>query len=185
MQLESIPVIETENYLLTEMKEDYASHMFEFLGDRVTMKYLTPHPDKTVQEVAESIKHSLKQFSMQSEIPWVIKEKHSRKIIGIFRLHKLNFWHSKTEMGVVISREYQKKGVMTELLPVILSYCFNNLKLNRVVGDIFAENEGSRKLLLAHGFCEEGVLRQTDFDGEKYHDTVVFSMLRNEYLNLP
>jgi [ribosomal protein S5]-alanine N-acetyltransferase len=28
------------------------------------------------------------------------------------------------------------------------------------------------------------VLRQTDFDGTRYHDTVVYSMLRAEYLGL-
>ncbi|WP_113928579.1 GNAT family protein [Bacillus sp. P14.5] len=184
MNLKSIPVVETENYLLTEMKEGYAPQMFDFLGDKATMKYLTPHPAQTVKETVEGIQQSLKQFSMQKEIPWVIKEKQSGEIIGMFRLHKLNFWHSKTEMGVVISKHHQKIGVMTELLPAVLSFCFNELRLNRVVGDIFAENEGSRKVLCAHGFREEGVLRQTDFDGDRYHDTVVFSLLRSEFKGL-
>jgi [ribosomal protein S5]-alanine N-acetyltransferase len=181
-QLESIPVIETDHYYLTAMKDTYARQMYLFLGDRETMKYLTPHPPESAEEVSDSIHHSLKQFANQKEIPWVIKEKGTGHIIGIVRLHKLNFWHKKTEMGVVISKEFQKRGVMSELLPQVLSFCFHELGLNRVVGDIFAENQGSRKLLLANGFREEGILRQTDFDGERYHDTVVFSLLKSEYL---
>ncbi|MGM0844760.1 MAG: GNAT family N-acetyltransferase [Bacillota bacterium] len=183
MNLESIPVIETENYCLIEMSESYAQKMYEFLGDKGTMKYLTPHPARSVIEVTKGIQESLQQFKLQKEIPWLIKEKESGKIIGMFRLHKLNLWHSKTEMGVVISKGYQKRGVMTELLPKVLSFCFDELGLNRVVGDIFAENEGSRKLLLSQGFQEEGVLRHTDFDGERYHDTVVYSILKAEYSN--
>ena len=176
-----IPEIQTDHYYLTAMKESYASQMFSFLGDRETMKFLTPHPPESVSEVTETIRESLKGLQDQKEIPWVIKEKSTDRIIGMFRLHKLNFWHKKTEMGVVISREFQKRGVMTELMPEILSFCFNELELNRVVGDIFAENQGSRKLLLGEGFREEGTLRQTDFDGERYHDTVVFSLLKAEY----
>jgi [ribosomal protein S5]-alanine N-acetyltransferase len=180
--VESIPVIETEHYYLSAMKELYAPQMFEFLGERETMKFLTPHPPESIEEVTENIHGSLNQFHIKKEIPWVIKDKETDKLIGIFRLHKLNFWHKKTEMGVVISKEFQSRGVMTEILPDVLSFCFMDLGLNRVVGDIFAENEGSRKLLMNYGFKEEGTLRQTDYDGERYHDTVVFSLLKKEYL---
>ncbi|WP_421384940.1 GNAT family N-acetyltransferase [Bacillus salacetis] len=181
IQLDSIPFLETENYCLSEMREDHAEQMYVFLGNRDTMKFLTPHPPESVWEVTETIQQSLNQFHKQKEIPWVIKEKGTKNIIGMFRLHKLNFWHKKTEMGVVISKDFQNRGVMTEILPTVLSFCFLELGLNRVVGDIFAGNDGSRKLLLTHGFKQEGVLRQTDFDGEGYHDTVVFSLLKEEY----
>lgn len=84
-------------------------------------------------------------------------------------------------MGAVIRKEYQNKGVMTEVLDVVLDFGFHTLRLNRIVGDIFAGNEGSRRLMERFGFKKEGVLRQTDFDGEKYHDTVVYSLLQAEY----
>ncbi|RIW38434.1 N-acetyltransferase [Bacillus salacetis] len=179
--LEKIPDIELKHYYLTGINETHAAKLFTFLGDGKTMKFLTPHPPQSVDEVTETIHKSLEQFHSQKEIPWVIIEKKTNEVIGLFRLHKLNLWHKKTEMGVVLSNTFQRKGVMSEILPEVLSFCFNELELNRVVGDIFADNTGSRKLLLANGFKEEGVLRQTDFDGEKYHDTVVFSILKSEY----
>jgi [ribosomal protein S5]-alanine N-acetyltransferase len=184
VNFEEIADIDLNDYYLTAMEESHAQQMFLFLSDKETMKYLTPHPPESVEEVAETINKSLQQFKQKKEIPWVLKEKTTDNVIGMFRLHKLNFWHRKTEMGVVISKAFQKRGVMTQVLPEVLSFCFNELGLNRVVGDIFAENAGSRKLLLAHGFREEGVLRQTDYDGERYHDTIVYSLLKSEYEQL-
>lgn len=108
-------------------------------------------------------------------------EKGSETVVGQFSLHKLNMWHKKAEMGVTIKKEYQNKGVMTEILEQVLVFCFETLGLNRIVGDIFAGNKGSEKLLKKYGFTKEGIMRQTDFDGERYHDTVVFSMMRSEY----
>jgi [ribosomal protein S5]-alanine N-acetyltransferase len=175
------PVITADHYYLSYMETEYAPQMYKFLGDKETMRYLTPHPPQTIKEVEEKIAVHQEQYLAEKEIPWVIKDSTAEEIIGMFRLHKLSYWHKKAEMGVVIRKDYQRKGVMKKILPKVLAYCFQDLGLNRVVGDIFAENMGSRKLLLAHGFKEEGILRQTDFDGKRYHDTVVFSLLKDEY----
>lgn len=176
-----IPIIETNNYILRGLQMKDAPVLFSFMSDQETVKYITPTPIQTVTEMNEQIHKSLLNFDRKKEIPWVIVDKNKNLVIGIFRFHKLNDWHQKTEMGVVISKPHQKRGVMTEILPEILSFGFITLGLNRIVGDIFAENEGSRKLLERLGFQKEGTLRQTDFDGTRYHDTVVYSMLRTEY----
>ncbi|RXJ04149.1 N-acetyltransferase [Anaerobacillus alkaliphilus] len=179
--LTAIPELETPNYLLRGMSIDDAESMFVFMSDQQTMRYITPHPVQSVDELTKNIKVSLTNFQESKEIPWVIVDKISGDVIGMFRFHKFNFWHKKTEMGVVIREDYQKRGVMSEILEVILPYGFDILGLNRIVGDIFAENKGSEKLLQKFGFKKEGQLRQTDFDGTRYHDTVVFSLLKSEY----
>nr|WP_255574449.1 GNAT family protein [Halobacillus sp. Nhm2S1] len=118
--------------------------------------------------------------SANKKVPWVIENEEGR-CIGFFRFHKWSVWHRKAELGAVIHPAYQKTGIMTAVFRTVLPYGFDILKLNRIVGDIFAENEGSRKLLNKFGFREEGVLRETDFDGGRFQDTIVFSMLKKEY----
>ncbi|WP_174615113.1 GNAT family N-acetyltransferase [Virgibacillus ihumii] len=177
----TIPVLETENYVLRGVTKNDASDLFPFLSDRETMKYITPHPVKTEAEVANEILLQLEKFNRQKEIPWVIADKHIETVIGTFSFHKLHMWHRKAEMAAIICHDYQNSGVMTEVLGKTLYYGFDILGLNRIVGDIFAGNTGSRKLLQRHGFVEEGTMRQTDFDGQIYHDTVVYSQLKSEY----
>ncbi|MCT8138237.1 GNAT family N-acetyltransferase [Anaerobacillus sp. CMMVII] len=179
-----IPKLETDHYLLRGMTLEDTPTMFVFMSDLNTMKYITSNPVRTVAELASNIEQSLKNFKETKEIPWVIVDKANGETIGMFRFHKLNLWHKKAEMGVVIREDYQKKGVMSELLSTILPFGFHNLGLNRIVGDIFAENQGSEKLLHKFGFQKEGQFRQTDFDGSRFHDTVVFSLLKDEFIKI-
>lgn len=178
-----IPVLHTKGYMLRGVSVDDAPRLFDFLSDKTTMRFITPKPVQTEGEVVELINQYLSRFLEGKEIPWVIVGKETGDIIGQFRLHKMSKYHKKAELGAVIHECYQNKGVMTEIMPVILSFVFETLKLNRLVGDIFSRNVGSRKLLEKFGFHREGILRQTDFDGEVYHDTVVYSMLRDEFFN--
>ncbi|WP_394218108.1 GNAT family N-acetyltransferase [Halobacillus trueperi] len=160
--------------------ESDAPSLFQFMSQPDTMKYITPHPVLSLEEMDAYVEERLAGFRQQKEIPWVI-ENDEGECIGFFRFHKWNVWHRKTEMGAIIHPGYQKTGIMTEVFRTVIPYGFDTLNLNRIVGDIFAENEGSRKLLNKFGFREEGVLRETDFDGERFQDTVVFSMLKREY----
>ncbi|KQL51220.1 alanine acetyltransferase [Heyndrickxia shackletonii] len=181
LELTEIPVIETDNYYLRGLTLEDAANMFPFMSDHETMKYITPHPVRTIKELEASILRNLENFKQKKEIPWSIVHKQNNQVVGMFRFHKLHTWHQKVEMGVVIHKDFQKKGVMTEILPEILEFGFNTLGLNRIVGDIFADNEGSKRLMEKFGFHKDGVLRETDFDGERFYDTVVYSMLKSEY----
>lgn len=179
--LTDFPIIETKRFLLRNMKPEDAAEMFVFMANRETMKFITPHPVESIEEVEADIKSSMEKYQLEKEIPWVIVDRNTDEVIGSFRFHKLNFWHKKAEMGVVIRKEDQNSGVMTEVLEKMLAFGFDTLGLNRIVGDIFAGNKGSEKLLMKYGFQKEGQLRQTDFDGSRYHDTVVYSLLKSEY----
>lgn len=176
-----IPTLETENYRLRGISLEDTPNLFEFMSDRETMKFITPHPVQTLKEMQEKISGHLENFQKQKEIPWVIIEKESADVIGFFRLHKLHMWHRKAEMGTVLHQDYQRKGVMTEVISCILPFGFHELGLNRIVGDLFAENQGSKRLLEKFGFHQDGILRQTDFDGTQFHDTIVFSLLKDEF----
>ncbi len=177
----TVPVLETENYRLRGLREDDASELFMFMRDRNTMKFITPEPVKSETDMWQEIQAQLENFAKRIELPWVIEGRENGEVIGKFSLHKLSIWHRKAELGVIIRDAYQNTGVVTEVLEQVLHYAFDTLELNRIVGDIFAENEGSEKLLKKYGFKEEGTMRQTDFDGKRYHDTVVFSLLKSEY----
>lgn len=176
-----IPVIQTDHYALRELRLKDSSALYSFLADTETMKFITPHPAASEQEVREKIQTYLVRFRKGTEIPWVVEEKGNGTVIGIVRLHKIHSWHKKAELGAVLRKESQNKGVMSEVLESVLAFAFHELGLNRIVGDLFAENEASEKLMIKFGFQKEGRFRQTDFDGREFHDTIVYSLLKNEF----
>lgn len=181
--MENIPVLTTAHYLLRGIRRSDAPCLFPFFSDRDTMKFITPHPAVSVKDVEVQILEDLELNTLEEQLDWVIETKHDFTVIGTFRFHKIDKWHRKAEMGAVIGAPFQKKGIMTEIMPAVLDYGFHKLGFNRIFGDIFASNEGSAKILQAYGFMKEGTLRQTDFDGHTFHDTVVYSLLKEDYLN--
>ncbi|KGX84238.1 GNAT family N-acetyltransferase [Pontibacillus marinus] len=178
---ETIPTLRTEHYFLRGLEKKDAESLYQILKNETTMKYITPHPIQSLIEMREKIIDYLQGFKDEKEIPWVIVHRESNNVIGIFRLHKLHMWHKKAELGAIIHPDFQNSGVMSQVLERALAYAFNEIGLNRIVGDIFSGNVASRALLKKFGFIKEGVLRQTDFDGKHFHNTEVYSMLKPEY----
>src|SRR5699024_9549725 len=122
-----IPVLETENYILRGMTEADVPEVFTFLSDTETMKFITPHPIKTEAEAGDTVRDYLRKYKGQKEIPWVIVDKKTDRLIGQLRFRGLNLWHKKTDMNVVIRNDYQSKGVMTELMEKVLEFGFETL----------------------------------------------------------
>nr|WP_205169953.1 GNAT family protein [Bacillus pakistanensis] len=173
--------IETNHFNLRELRLEDATALFPIISDEGTMKFITPHPVKTLKEMKSTVNKMIEGCKSKQEVVWVIEDKTTKKVVGVFRFHKWNQWHKKAEIGVVIRNEYQNQGVMKEILPKMLYHGFMKMNLNRIVGDIFEGNKASMKLLINHGFHKDGQLRETDFDGSEYHDTIVYSLLKREY----
>lgn len=70
---------------------------------------------------------------------------------------------------------------MTEALRAMLSYGFEQMRLNRVEALVYVENEASIRLLERLGFLREGILRQYFRRGEEYYDHWLLSLLKADW----
>ena len=70
---------------------------------------------------------------------------------------------------------------MREAVKLALGYGFHERGLNRVQATTLTDNDRSKALLKAHGFTQEGVLREYGFIGGRYRDMCSFSLLRREW----
>lgn len=108
--MNKIPNLETENYQLKGITHDIAPSLFCFMKDANTMKYITPHPVQTLKEMEKEIEVQLSNFQKLKEIPWVIIQKSTSEVIGMFHFHKLNMWHKKSRNGCGYSQRSPAKG---------------------------------------------------------------------------
>lgn len=70
---------------------------------------------------------------------------------------------------------------MSEVLPAIIDFGFQQLALNRIETLVMVENSASVSLLHKLDFVEEGVLREHDFFKDAFHDMRCFSILKREW----
>lgn len=70
---------------------------------------------------------------------------------------------------------------MTEAVRALTTHAFTVLKLNRVEIRAAVGNVRSRAIPERLGFSQEGVARQAERIGDRYEDSVVYSMLATEW----
>jgi RimJ/RimL family protein N-acetyltransferase len=84
--------------------------------------------------------------------------------------------------GIVIGeKEYLEKGYGTESMNLLVDYGFTTLNLNRIELEAHSFNTRALKLYTKVGFKKEGTRRQAIFINGEYHDSIVLSILRDEW----
>lgn len=76
---------------------------------------------------------------------------------------------------------YQGKGYGSEALLLMLDYGFGILNLHRIELNVFSFNERAIHTYEKLGFQREGVQRQALYYNHTYHDSILMSMLADEY----
>lgn len=176
-------LIETKRLKLTGFSPQDMTIIFENFSKEDIKKILGHATDEDYQEEAYKYKNGYASYN-RSFILFLVSEKTSNKIIGRCGLHNWNKEHNRAEIGYNISDEnYKRKGLMTESVSAIIDYGFNKLKLQRIEALVGSNNIPSLKIMEKHRFIKEGLLRKHYHIADKYEDSVLFSILYNEYLD--
>lgn len=71
---------------------------------------------------------------------------------------------------------------MSEVLPVVLQYGFEQMNLHRVEALLADYNMASKRLLVKNGFVYEGCLREHYYVDGVPEDSVMYSLLNHEFI---
>jgi RimJ/RimL family protein N-acetyltransferase len=83
-------------------------------------------------------------------------------------------------LGVGLAPEFRGHGYGTEAQRLIARYLFAHTQVNRVEATTEITNVAEQRALEKAGFTREGVLRGTTFRQGRWHDQVIYSVLRAE-----
>jgi ribosomal-protein-alanine N-acetyltransferase len=107
------------------------------------------------------------------------------EIVGYCGLSEVQFSLDRpcrtAEWSLLIGPEYQGKGYATEALTALLNYGFNDLDLEVIWGEIIEGNEPCLRLAEKLGFVKEGVLRCRYYKNGERKNSVVVSLLKEEW----
>lgn len=112
----------------------------------------------------------------------MIEEKETNQTVGIIALTNIDDTNRSTECIIDIGlKTVWGKGIGTSAVSLILNFAFNELNSHRIYLQVFSFNERAIKLYEKSGFVGEGIMRQTLYRFGKWHDTILMSILQNEY----
>ena len=95
---------------------------------------------------------------------------------------KDDIYRYNAEIGYWLGEEYWRRGIVSEILPVIVGYIFKNFQLNRIFACVLEGNIGSMRVLEKAGFRSEAILKKAVIKNNKYLDEHIYAMLREEFL---
>lgn len=119
----------------------------------------------------------------ENQKPFAIHELENDQLIGNVGLHNINGKNQSAIIGIFIgNKDYWGKGYGTEAMRLCLYIAFQELNLNRVELGVFDFNTRGIKSYKKLGFVEEGRKRKAIYRDGEFHDEIVMSILREEYL---
>jgi RimJ/RimL family protein N-acetyltransferase len=102
--------------------------------------------------------------------------------VGALALMDISEEHKRLEIGAIFfGKSIQKTRIGTEAVYLLLKHSFESLNLNRVEWHCNKLNEASKKSALRFGFIYEGMLRSHMISKNTIRDTLVFSIIKEEW----
>ena len=103
------------------------------------------------------------------------------RFVGRVTYFDLNIRNRAVEIGFLIGPIFRRKGYAQEAVTALLNHLFNELDINKVMAQTGEFNAASISLLKKLQFKQDGRLRCHHLLGDKYYDSLIFSLLSEEF----
>jgi RimJ/RimL family protein N-acetyltransferase len=114
----------------------------------------------------------------------VVADKESGRYLGQVSLFMVDHLSRKAELAIVLTPGNLGKGYGGEALRLLIDFGFGQVNLNRIWLTVNCNNHRALHVYEKAGFVREGVYRQDRYIDGHYEDTIVMSILREEFYHV-
>jgi ribosomal-protein-serine acetyltransferase len=134
--------------------------------------------DKTTLFLTEAAEKE----EMKNGYYFYIRNLETHELIGYVCIKNINKTICKCELAYFVDKQYEGRGIISNVVSRTLAFCFDELLMNKVFICTSLVNEQSQRIALKHGFTEEGVLREEFKSGKGLlEDILYFGLLKSEW----
>ena len=103
------------------------------------------------------------------------------RFIGVVEVKNINKFSDSAQIGYWLAEEWQGKGIMTDCVRALTTYCFNELDLNSVHISCADGNKKSRAVPERLNFVQEGVLQECMKYHGVFYDEVIYGIVKRNW----
>lgn len=184
MNFSSEIILENQSVLLRPLEvEDIENLLYFSINEPELWKYsLTPAEGK--ENLKKYIELALNDRKNEKAYPFIVIDKKSGEVAGSTRFYDFQKTHNTTLLGYTwYGKKFQGKGINKNCKFLMLEMAFDKLKLDRVEFRADYNNKRSIAAMKSIGCVEEGVLRSNCSSPFGRRDSIVLSILRDEWNN--
>ncbi|WP_084958104.1 GNAT family N-acetyltransferase [Thermoactinospora rubra] len=167
---------------LREVTRDDVDALHAIYGDPAATEHL-PFDPRTPEEVAEIVEEAIEAAMAEPRRLYLlaVTDVHDGRVIGVARLQiEADHPHS-AEIGLALRPETWGRGLGTDLVRMLLSFGFRDLRLHRIWGARSPANVPAQLAMLVAGMVEEGRVRHHYRTPRGWRDSIVHSALEDEW----
>ena len=180
----AFPQLTTQRLLLRELQKKDAARLAELLRDPDVSGCLSrDFSNITVKQQRGFIKRNHKAFLQGKTLQWGICDRATGVLMGCINKMPIDRGNRSATAGFWLGKAYWGQGYMTEAFQAVLTYCFEEMHLNRVSAGHLEDNAASGRVMRKCGLQYEGTHRQALYLREQYRDVLMYAILREDYLN--
>ncbi|PFN05657.1 GNAT family N-acetyltransferase [Bacillus cereus] len=173
------PKLEAKRLLLPKLDMSHLDDLFEVYSNPQTTTYVPRNVHKNKEETRSLLEKMMETTDESKSFIWSVIYKGNQKVIGTCGMWVLP--NNSASLGAVISPLYWGKGFIVEALEKLIKFGFQELSLNRIEGRCDVKNIASERVMQKLKMTYEGTLRQSVQINERYCDSKVYSLLKQEY----
>ncbi|SDT52600.1 Protein N-acetyltransferase, RimJ/RimL family [Paenibacillaceae bacterium GAS479] len=136
----------------------------------------------TISEAKKFVEDNTDFSSTNGRIMFTIEDLNGESLGGI-NLNSIDERNGTFSIGIVIDKPYRGKGYGTRAVHILLKYAFFERRLHKFNDYVLEGNEPSAAMLRKVGCIQEGVRRQVFYINGRYHDSILFGLTKDEYMD--
>ncbi|XLS29399.1 GNAT family N-acetyltransferase [Flavobacteriaceae bacterium M23B6Z8] len=176
-----------KKYIFIQPEKVIAKDFFELIEkNRTHLKIGFPYTIRACSSLEKTkvfLRQTAKLQQQKKGYFFFIFDKEKNKPKGLINIKNINRKIPMCELGYFVDKNLQGKGIISKGVGIVIKFCFEQMKMNKIFICTDPENIGSQKVALKNGFIQEGILRNEfkDPDGQ-VHDVVYFGLLKDDYI---
>ena len=179
------PYLTTERFILRRLTLSGDNEIFLPRSDKEINRSLDRPIAKTIDDARQFINKINESIPKNELIYWAIVFNNQPNLIGTICLWNISDKGTKAEIGFELLPEFHRKGIMQEVLPLIIDYGLETMGINFIDGEVDPKNLRSIKLMEKYGFICQKRLENTEIysiqnpnignqENQKHHNNTNF-----------
>src|SRR5690606_23910070 len=120
----------------------------------------------------------------ETSYPFIVFDKRTQQIAGSTRFYDFQKNHNTVQLGYTwYGKEFQGTGINKQCKLLMLEFAFETLDLDRVEFRADANNQRSIAAMKSIGCTVEGILRNNCTAPDGRRDSIILSILKNEWFS--
>lgn len=176
--------LENERVLLRPLTSKDFEHLLPFSLNEPELWIYSLTPGNGKENLKSYMNMAVDKRKKEDSYSFIVFDKKTQKYAGSTRFYDIQKVHNTLQLGYTwYGKDFQGTGLNKNCKYLLLQFAFETMGVHRVEFRADANNQRSIAAMKSLGCTFEGVLRSNCASQDDRRDSIVFSILRDEWFN--